>query len=258
MAVRQRRLLIACVAAVIITDQATKWWAWRNYDRTVINSGGLIFLGTVIRSWFAAPVTGAVADIAGGIAIVVGIRQLLLRRRSTAVLVGGALFAAGWISNIADRLGLRHWSAPGSARGVVDFIPSGGTSRCNVADLWIVIGAALLAYAFTRRVRAKPRGTDGDAYLTGNSAHRWPVRVAVLITLLAIVSLAILNGTDTGGVWSPREHRQSEGRATQSASADSVSAFSATFSCTRDRSARRFLGCPIGAVAGQGRTPAVS
>jgi lipoprotein signal peptidase len=142
--------LVAIFGLVIGTDQATKWLAWRHLGGTVINSGGYILLGSA-RSWFAEPVPGAVANTVGIVLIAAGLASLVRRPHRRAVTVGGALVAAGWTSNLLDRFGLHEWSAPGSGRGVVDFIPSGGTSRCNVADFWIVAGLILLGVAMLLR-----------------------------------------------------------------------------------------------------------
>jgi lipoprotein signal peptidase len=148
---RLRLALLLLVCAVVIgTDQAAKWYAWRNLDGALINSGGYILLGPA-RFWFASAVVGAVANGIGLLLVAAGFVALVRHRRSLLVTVGGGLVAAGWFSNLLDRVGLHEWSAPGSGRGVVDFIPSGGTSKGNVADVWIVLGVLLLGYALARR-----------------------------------------------------------------------------------------------------------
>ncbi len=205
-ATRRRWLLVTVFAAVIGTDQAVKWWAWRHFDGSLINNGGYILLGPVVRSWFAAPVSGAVADVLGSVLVVLGVWWLLFRRRVWWVLVGGGLVAAGWASNLLDRLGVHNWTAPGSARGVVDFIPSGGSSRCNVADLWIVVGTLLLGYAFARRRLSgrPPNGIRPGSALRSSRMPRAVARVAVLIALLAVITLAITSAMNHDGVYSPR------------------------------------------------------
>jgi lipoprotein signal peptidase len=153
---RRAWLLVGVFTVVIVTDQASKWWAWRHVDGALINDGSYILLGPVIRSWFAAPVSGAVANVVGLVVVIVAVGWLTRRSRSRLVLIGGALVAAGMLSNILDRLGLRAWTAPGTARGVVDFIPSGGPSRSNVADVWIVVGVlVLVAVLAARRARMR-------------------------------------------------------------------------------------------------------
>ncbi|HVU92499.1 MAG TPA: signal peptidase II [Jatrophihabitans sp.] len=131
-------------ALVVGTDQLAKALAWRNVDGALVNQGGFIALRPGVRAWFAAPVAGAVADGIGVLAVALGLVLVLRRARRPAVLVGTALLAAGWTSNLLDRLGLHELTAPGSARGVVDFIPSGGRSRSNLADLWIALGLLVL------------------------------------------------------------------------------------------------------------------
>ena len=153
---RRAWLLTAVFAVVIVTDQGTKWWAWRHVDGALINDGGYILLGRGIRSWFAAPVSGAVADVVGLLVVSTAVTWLMRRSRSRLVLIGGALVAAGMLSNILDRRGLRAWTAPGTARGVVDFIPSGGPSRSNIADVWIVVGVVVLVVVLAAR-RARVR-----------------------------------------------------------------------------------------------------
>src|SRR6266568_2932576 len=97
--------------------------------------------------------------------------------------------------------GIRSWFAgPVSGAlsdvigGVVDFIPGGGPGRCNVADLWIVVGALLLAYALARRLIGRPI-QPGSARRPSHP-HRALDRVAVLIVLLAVVILAITSALD--------------------------------------------------------------
>lgn len=202
-ATRQRWLLVAVFAAVIGTDQAVKWWAWRHFDGSLINSGGYILLGPVIRSWFAGPVSGAVADVLGAVLVIAGVWRLLLCRRARWVLIGGALLAAGWASNLLDRLGGHNWTAPGSARGVVDFIPSGGSSRCNVADLWIVAGALLLGYAVARRRLTNDAGITPGSTIHSSGRHPARTRIVVLIALLAVITLAITSAMNYDGAYSP-------------------------------------------------------
>jgi lipoprotein signal peptidase len=202
---RERLVLVVVFVAVIGLDQAVKWLAWRRLEGSLINTGGYILLGPEIRSWFAGPVSGALTDVIGGVALVIGVRRLLHRRRPMYVLIGGGLIAAGWASNILDRLGVHYWTAPGSARGVIDFIPSGGASRCNVADLWIVVGTLLLGYAFARhRLTGEPRdGAGPGSTLRSSGANRVYARIAVLIALLAFITLAVTSAMNHGGLYSP-------------------------------------------------------
>jgi lipoprotein signal peptidase len=76
--------------------------------------------------------------------------------------VGAALMLAGWVSNLGDRLGLHSVTAPGTQRGVVDFLHWQGR-LWNLADVTIILGAAValagalwaLAAAAVRAVRRR-------------------------------------------------------------------------------------------------------
>jgi lipoprotein signal peptidase len=202
----QRWLLLTVFTAVIGVDQVVKWLAWRRFDESLINGGGYILLGRVIRSWFAAPASGAVADVLGGVLVVLGIGRLLHSRRPRCVLIGGGLVLAGSLSNLLDRLGMHNLTAPGSARGVVDFLPSGGSSRCNVADVLIVLGILLLGYASVRRqlaVGARGSAGPGSVVVRSGRAHRRRPRIVALIILLAVITLAVTSAMNHEGVYAP-------------------------------------------------------
>jgi lipoprotein signal peptidase len=206
---RRRWLLTAVIPVLIGIDQVVKWLAWRHLDGSLINDGGYILLGPVIRSWFAGPAGGAVADVLGTVLVVLGIGWLLLRCRPLYVLIGGALVSAGWASNLLDRLGMHHWTAPGSARGVVDFIPSGGSSACNVADLFIAVGTVLLAYGIARsRLTDRPRDGLGprSAQRPGRT-HPKRRRVVAALALLIVVTLAVTSAMNHNGAHSPTSLR---------------------------------------------------
>jgi lipoprotein signal peptidase len=158
-----------------------------------VNTGGYILLGRA-RWWFADPAIGAVADIVGS-ALVAAVVCWLLRPRSAAARLGGALLAAGWTSNLLDRLGVHRWTAPGSARGVVDFLQGGGPGRHNVADLWIVLGLLLLGWALIRRVRAGVRVTARPPSLRE--------AVAVLAVTATATALAVGSAIDHAGRYAP-------------------------------------------------------
>ena len=65
------------------------------------------------------------------------------------------LAAIRFYSNLLDRLKLHDWTAPGSSRGAVDFLPSGGVTG-NLADFWIAVGAGVLVVAWIGRRLARP------------------------------------------------------------------------------------------------------
>ena len=134
---RQRRLVIALIAAVVVLDQAFKWWAWRFVPWTKINSGGDALVGSKVGGWYAGPVTGALLDLLDFGLLSLAVSVLARRRVPAFVGVPCALMIGGWGSNLLDRLGIHYWTAPGSVRGVVDFMHL-GTHYYNVADFFII------------------------------------------------------------------------------------------------------------------------
>lgn len=180
-ALRRARLAASVTAVVIVTDQATKWWAWRHVSGALVNPGGFILLSQPVRSWFAGPVGSVVANVTGLVLIAGAAAWLVAAPTHRAVLVCGSAVAAGWLSNILDRLALHRWTAPGAGAGVVDFVPQPGPGRFNLADVWIVAGAVGCAAAALRRtgVAAAAR-TAGRAVLarrTSRAAGAWASRV---------------------------------------------------------------------------------
>jgi lipoprotein signal peptidase len=138
----QRSIVLAVLAMVVLLDQTTKWWSWRHASGKIINPGADLLLGGTAGSWYADPVAGALLDILGFGFLNIAVFVLVRRRRPTVVFASAALMIGGWGSNLLDRLGMHFWTAPGSVRGAVDFIPV-GRFYFNVADVFIV-GATLL------------------------------------------------------------------------------------------------------------------
>jgi lipoprotein signal peptidase len=134
---RQRRTVLTLIAVVVVLDQAIKWWAWRYVPWTKINSGGDVLVGSTVGGWYAGPVTGALLDLLDFGLLTVAVSVLARWRVPAVVSVPGALMIGGWGSNLLDRLGIHYWTAPGSVRGVVDFIHL-GTHYYNVADFFII------------------------------------------------------------------------------------------------------------------------
>jgi lipoprotein signal peptidase len=56
-------MVFALLAAVIMLDQTTKWWAWRHVSGAEINTGGDFLVGHMVGRWYADPVTGALLDL---------------------------------------------------------------------------------------------------------------------------------------------------------------------------------------------------
>ena len=133
-------------AVAIITDQASKMWA-----RAVLDASEPIPL---IGQWLSLRLvhnSGAAFSFAAGktwiltifTVVIIGVLAVLARRvhRASTLLAGGA------VGNLIDRL----TAEPGFGVGhVTDFIAYGTWFVGNVADIWIVLGAPLLALALSR------------------------------------------------------------------------------------------------------------
>jgi len=156
---RRGWLLLAVVSAVGALDQASKAWAWRELPLVHINSGGGLLFGDRAGTVYRDGRLGTAIDLAG-VALVALVAAVLLRFRWPRLpFLGAALVLGGWASNLADRLGLHNVTAPGSARGVVDFLRWGGR-LWNVADVVMIAGVLLGAAGAVQllRTRAAPSG----------------------------------------------------------------------------------------------------
>jgi lipoprotein signal peptidase len=168
-ATRQGWLLLAVLGTIGGADQLSKAWAWRHLTLVHINSGGGLLFGRHVDAWTRDRLLGSAVDALAG-AVVVALAALLVRRRRPWwSFLGAAAVLGGWASNLADRVGLHAWTAPGSRRGVVDFLHWQGR-LWNVADLAIIAGCALFlaggAHAELRR-------------LLGRGARRQPLPPAL-------------------------------------------------------------------------------
>jgi lipoprotein signal peptidase len=139
---RQRWWLVGVLLTVGVADQVTKAWAWRNLPAAHINSGAGLLFGPQLADWYRGGVRGLIID-AVGTALLVTLAAVLLRRhRPPMSFLGVALILSGWASNLGDRVAFHTLTAPGSARGVVDFLRWHGR-LWNLADLAIIAGAVL-------------------------------------------------------------------------------------------------------------------
>ena len=138
-------------AVAIITDQASKMWA-----RAVLDASEPIPL---IGPWLSLRLvhnSGAAFSFAAGktwiltifTVVIIGVLAVLARRvHRASTLLAIALLAGGAVGNLIDRL----TAEPGFGVGhVTDFIAYGTWFVGNVADIWIVLGAPLLALALSR------------------------------------------------------------------------------------------------------------
>jgi lipoprotein signal peptidase len=210
-------VVLTLLSAVVVVDQAVKWWAWRHIPWARINSGGDILVGHAIGAWYTDPVTGALLDLLDFALLSVAVTVLARCRASAAVVVPGALMTGGWISNLLDRLGIHYWTAPGSVRGVVDFIHIGGYFY-NVADFFIIsCTPVFLLAAGYQAVRAAMRPTA--APLSTAPSARGRVRAGLRISALAsagLVSVVALGAVHYGGVNAPPHSLAQKTRHTRS------------------------------------------
>jgi lipoprotein signal peptidase len=158
----QRSVITAVFSAIIVLDQATKWWGWRHVSTARINQGGDFLVGSTVSGWFSAPVVGTLLDLFGVGLLGSAISILWRRRHSLVVLISASMMIAGWSSNLLDRLGLHYLTAPGSGRGAVDFIHI-GREYTNVADVFIMLGTPLFGMAVSARYLAAQPATDHPA-----------------------------------------------------------------------------------------------
>jgi lipoprotein signal peptidase len=155
---RPAALILSLLATVVVLDQATKWWAWRHVPWALINPGGDLLSGSTIGGWYAAPVSGALLDVLDVTLLTTAVLLLTRWRTAASVSVPATLMIGGWSSNVLDRVGLHYWTAPGSARGAVDFIHIGGYYY-NVADFFIIGCTPLFLLAVVyQAARAAGRG----------------------------------------------------------------------------------------------------
>jgi lipoprotein signal peptidase len=205
-------MVLTLLAAVIVLDQAAKWWAWRHVSGAKINSGGDVLVGRTVGGWYADPVTGALLDLLDFGLLSIAVSILVRRRRPAAVVVPGALMLGGWGSNLIDRLGMHYWTAPGSIRGVVDYIHVGGGSY-NVADFFIIGVTPLFLLALGYRgwgALNRPASVRGVAPATRNRPRARASMPALAGVGLIVIAVA-LGATHFGGVSSASAHVSAKG-----------------------------------------------
>jgi len=150
---RRRIALFLGVALVAFAvDQVTKYLAVeRLSDRPNVRVVGELFQLTLARNPGAAFSTGTgftevfsvIAIVATAVVVWFG-----LRARTALWAFGLGMLLAGVVGNLSDRL----FRAPGPLSGhVVDFMALPHWPVFNVADVWVVAGALLLAWATLRQ-----------------------------------------------------------------------------------------------------------
>lgn len=197
---------------VVIADQVTKAWAWREVPRAHINFGGNPLVGPVVGAWYAGPVTGAVLDLAGSATLTAATLLLLRRRHPVLLRAPAALAIGGWTSNLLDRLGLHHLTAPGSVRGAIDFVPV-GKYTFNVADFFIIGATLVFALAQGYRWATAKLSHTGADIPRPRPRLRTPARILTVTGAAVLVAAVTLGATHYGGATHPpRPHRISANR----------------------------------------------
>jgi lipoprotein signal peptidase len=205
-------MVLTLLAGVIVLDQAIKWWAWRHVSGAKINSGGDVLVGNVVGGWYAEPVTGALLDLLDFGLLSIAVSILMRRRRPAALVVFGALMLGGWGSNLLDRLGMHYWTAPGSVRGVVDYLHLGGGTY-NVADFFIIGGTPLFLVAVGYLgwgASKRPASVRVVAPATRNRPRARTSMLALGGAGLIVVAVT-LGATNYGGVSTASPHVSAKG-----------------------------------------------
>jgi lipoprotein signal peptidase len=201
---RQGPVVLVVLTVVIVLDQATKWWAWRHVSGTIINAGGDALVGATVGGWYADPLRGALLDLLGFGLLSTAISVLVRCRLPATVLVPGALMIGGWSSNLLDRLGMHYWTAPGSVRGAVDFMPL-GRNYYNFADFFI-IGATLvfvLSIGCLGGRAASGPATSGSVASTTYHQPRTRARMSVLAGAAGLVIVVGMGAAHHDGTTTP-------------------------------------------------------
>jgi lipoprotein signal peptidase len=205
--VGQRLLVLGALAGIALLDQGFKWWSWRNIPGVcIINYAGDVLTPATVNSLYAGRVSGALLDLVDSGLLIVAVLLLLRHRRSTLVLISGSSIIGGWSSNLLDRLVMHYWTAPGSVRGVVDFIPI-GPHYYNVADMFIIAGTPLFILAtggrvLRRLVTNRPSATVGTTVSTRRPRRARTAMLAVVAQGL-VTAVVGVGAANFGGVTAP-------------------------------------------------------
>jgi lipoprotein signal peptidase len=190
--------MLVLLAAIVVLDQTAKWWAWRHVP-AFINDGGDILVGPKVSDWFADPVQGSLLDLFDLGLLTMAVSVLWRRRRSLAALISGGMMLGGWSSNLLDRLFMHSFTAPGSGRGAVDFIPI-GAHHYNVADLFIIAGTPLFVLAlgatYLRKRLVNRLATSAHLTPTGHARRLAPTAASWFGGVVNAIAVVRVVATD--------------------------------------------------------------
>ncbi len=145
LAIRERPAPLICLAVVLV-DQVSK--ALQPTGSFVVNTGGGGILPAAIGgALWNSPTLGAACDTLDTVLLLAALR-MTGRLANTRQRVGATAVLAGLLSNLVDRLGGSSLFHAGLPRGAIDWIPIPlcPTTKTNVADIAIALGALALAY----------------------------------------------------------------------------------------------------------------
>lgn len=173
-----RRLALIALSVVAV-DWGSKALAWRLLPGSAVINADTSGALPILPGLISQPALGAVVDATA--LVLLSVTGVWLAR---APKVGGlvwsacALLWAGIGSNAVDRWFAHLWLAPGSGRGVVDWIRVDAKAAINLAD--VVIGVGIIVGVVGLAARHLPRGA----------------RAAVAASVLVLVPISVLT---TGG-----------------------------------------------------------
>ncbi|MAT06366.1 MAG: signal peptidase II [Acidimicrobiaceae bacterium] len=144
----------AAIAALVVVDLTTKWWATRTLDYGSIAIPGPIDLQLSYNTGTAfgllADVPAAITSLLTGAVLIVLAVGWRRRHAPTAPIV---LILAGGTANLIDRV---------HGTGVVDMLHSGWWPTFNVADIYITVGIALGIIYHLRAPRTPTNTGEGS------------------------------------------------------------------------------------------------
>lgn len=185
---RRARILVSVTFSTVLVDQISKAWAWRHLPHALINVGsdGMV---PWLNGLESSAISGAALDCAWSLVLAVLAWWTITKAHGLWVWVGALTFA-GWLSSGAlDRLGMHSITAPGSARGAVDWWRIAGDTY-NVADMVIMAGTVTAVVAVA-------------VWLIRNWSG--PRRIIAFACMAVIVALSIIGtSTTTLAVNSPK------------------------------------------------------
>jgi lipoprotein signal peptidase len=197
---------VGALAGIVVVDQALKWWAWRHAAAVHINYGGDRLVPHTLGSFYKRPWTGALLDLVDSGLLVTAAFLFLRRPHSMLSTVAGCSIIGGWASNLLDRLGMHYWTAPGSVRGVVDFIPINGHVY-NVADLFIIGATPLFVLtmggAGLRRLIVRTHAHCAPATSTNIRRSRVRRTLFAVPAMFCLATAVTMGAANFGGTIAP-------------------------------------------------------